>query len=332
MGGNLARSPLIGVFYAALLWFVAGFLPRSEAYAGAVAGFSFPTMGKLMLLAYAVVAAAIYAAVFSGAQKGGPGLALMLALTACGQQWLTPSLRQLLLGETTGVMTMTDTLLQTLGGCGATVLVLVLAMLLYKTQEKPAAKPGAPKTEPKYKLGALGLVIRMLALPVIYFLVYYLLWYFLFWRREAVYTFYTGAEFSKLENFMGELIHVLVDRGREAVLTLLTGLAYALFGLPLVLRMREKRVLFIACNALLCLTGVMIYLLPSPVLPDEVRMAHLPLQGAVLLVYGVLSGVLLHTAFHREAAPAARPAEHPHGEGKQKQQRPAQAPPASPAK
>lgn len=301
MGGNLAKAPLVGVFYGAMLWFIISLLPRSAAYAEAAAAFTMPVSGQLFLLVAAVVFAAACAVAFSGARRGGIPFVAMLALTACGVQWAAPLLRQLLLGETTGVMTGGDTLFELLGGCAMTILALVLAALLYKTPDK-ATPGGKPPAETKYKLGVLGLVIRLLVLPFIFFLLYYLLWYFLFWRVDAAREFFGRAE--KL-NFMGEIIAILVDRGREAAVTLLVGLAYALFSLPLLFQMQGKRVLFIATNTLLYLTAALRYLIPTPVMPDAVRMAHLPETGLLLLLYGVITGLLLHTAFAKQEAAAA---------------------------
>lgn len=302
MGGNLAKAPLVGIFYGTLLWFVAALLPRSAAYAEAAGPFVMPTVGLLMLLAVAVVFAAACAVAFGGARKGGVPFIAMLALTACGAQWLAPLLRQLLLGETTGVMTTGDTLFELLAGCGATILALVLAMLLYKTPDKAAFPGGKAPPEAKYKLGVLGLVIRLLVLPLIFFLLYYLLWYFLFWRVDAAREFFGRAE--KL-NFMGEVIAILVDRGKEAAVTLLVGLAYALISLPLLFQMQGKRVLYIAANTLLYLTAALRYLIPSPIMPDAVRMAHLPETGLLLLLYGIIAGLLLHTAFRKQEVPTA---------------------------
>lgn len=303
MGGNLAKAPVVGIFYAALVYYLAAFLPRGEAYAASLAEFSLPLFGLLMLLACAVVPAVIYALVFSSAKKGGVGLLIPLVFAACGLQFAAPAFRQLLLGEATGTMTLRDTLFVLLGKCVATILALVLSMLLFKTAAEPARAPGAPPPpEQKYKLSILGIIIRMLVLPVIFTVAYYLLWYHLCWKADAVREFYASPE---LEPFMKTIIDILVSHGKEVLVTLLNGLVYAAFSLLLLFKMQGKRVLYIVVNTLFCLTGAIAYLVPDPIMPVAVQRAHLFETGALLLVYGALSAVLLYTAFRRvDAAPA----------------------------
>lgn len=298
MGGNLARAPIVGVFYAALLWYVAAFLPRSVAYAQSISEFTMPVTGLLMILVYAVVVAAGYAAVYACARRGGRVLPVLI-LCAFGLQITVPSLRLLLLGDPAGIMTGRDVILNLTGRLLATILTLLLCRLLYK----PA--PGVNAAAPGYKSGKLGLVIRLLVLPVIFCILYYLLWYNLFWRVDAAREFYGAAE---RQSFMGEIIDILLYRGNEVLITLLAGLLYAGFSLLLLTCLRGKRVLYIVANTILFVTGALVYLVPDPVMPAEVRFAHLFETGTLMVAYAVVSAVLLSSAFKSVETAAARPA------------------------
>lgn len=305
MGGNLAKAPLLSLFYAAMLWFVMALLPQSPFLLEAASEFQMPISGLLLLIACVLLAVVAWAIAFSGEKNGGALWLILLAVSSLGLQWIAPSLRLLLLqGDPSGAMTRTDTLFFIAGGCIAGLLALGLAIFLYKTAASAAPAKADAHPKPVYKVHVLGLIIRLLVLPIVYFSLYYLSWYFLFWRVEAARQFH-GAE-EKL-NFMGEFIRILINQGGQAAGTLLIGLVYALLCLPLLFRMQDRRGSYIATVTLLCLSGAAFYLIPSPVMPAAVRMAHLAETGAVMLVYGAGSSLLLHTSLRRQEPPEPKP-------------------------
>lgn len=295
MGGNLAKTPLTAALYAGLLWLMHAVLPWSEGYRGVWKEFTMPAWGIGMLIACCLLASIGMAVAYS-ATRGGVMPSVMLFLTTAGTMWIAPSLPGLLLGEPTGVMSGSDVVFHLAGGCIATALFVVLLTMLWRAEPQASAQA-------QYKLRPLGLVIRMLILPVIFLVAYYLIWYFLLWRVEAVRVYY--GEEGKL-NFMAEIIDILIYKGSQVAVTLLKGFAYALFSLPLLLQLQGKRVLFIASNTLLYLMSGVFYLVPNPVMPDAVRMAHLMETSVLMLLYGVVSGLLLHTAFRKVAAAPVR--------------------------
>ena len=311
MGGNLAKAPLTAVLYGALLPFVAVLFPYSQGYMDTAGAFVMPKTGYAFLVAYGLWISIGMAIAFANVKGRGIGAALPLIITACGLGWGVPLIRQLMLGEPTGLVSTADTLFWLAAGCVTTILMTFLMMLLFKGEERPEPKPGAP-AQPKYRIHVLGLIIRLLVLPVIFMVLYYLLWYFLLWRTESVREYFGQPE---LRNFMGEIIDILVNRGFTVVVTLIVGLAYALFSLPLLLQLPGKRLMFLVLNAVFYASSALLFLIPSPFMPDAVRMAHLLETGVLLVVYGAVSGILLHTALIREEvaapAPAARPAAKP---------------------
>jgi len=76
----------------------------------------------------------------------------------------------------------------------------------------------------------------------------------------------------------------------------------ALFSLPLVLLLPSKRKMAIILNTMLYLCGALLYILPNPLMPDDVRVTHLIINAAILAVYGGLAGFLLHTCLRKAEA------------------------------
>lgn len=304
MVGNLAKSPLAAIFFGALFWFVAaGPLPYSQAYREATAAFILPLAGYLYLIVFALWTTVLFALVFSNTRARGVRLILPATAASWGLQWGIPLLQQLIHGESTGAVAKTDTLLWLASGCVCTALLLALLLFLYKLPERPSLPAGkAPPPPAKYRIKVLGLIIRMLLLPVIFMVMYYLLWYFLLWRSDTVREFYGGAE--KL-GFMAEIIRILIERGFEVVVVLIKGLAYAAFSLPLLFLLSEKRGIFLIANVMFYLSGALFYLIPSPFMPQAVRLPHFIEGAALCAAYGVAAGFLLHTSLKRENAPAA---------------------------
>lgn len=295
MGGNLAKSPLIAVIYAALLHFIAVFLPFSEGYTQSLGAHETTLFGYLMLIGYCLFSCIAAAIAFSALDKGGVGALLPLLPSFLGLGFVVPMLQPFLEGETTGVMTSRDILMRLAQGAAGLILMLVLSMLLCGKKEPPPAKE-------KHKIGVLNLVIFLLVLPILYTVIYFLVSYFLGWTNEVVRNFYGGHPDNGLLNM---LVNMLLERPSAAGYALLRGLLLALFSLPLMLQLAGKKVMYIVLNAMLCASGALLYLMPSPLMPDEVRIPHLLVNGIVLLVYGALSAFLLHGTFQKsEPAPA----------------------------
>lgn len=306
MGGNLAKSPLIALFYAALLHFISLFLPLSDMYGSIMYSFGpeTPLSGYLFLFLYCLWIAAAAALVFAATEKLGFGAALLLLPASLGLQWIVPMFWQFIDGEPSGVMTQSDTLMRAIQGCLATLIILLLCTLLYtkKPTERPAAKPG------KYKLRILRFIIFLLVLPIIYSLLHFILGYVLAWRNDAVRLYLRGGDNNGI---MDMIINMLLHAGRYALYALLKGLLIALFSLPLMLLLPGKRVLYIVANIMLCLSGAILYLLPNPTIPDDVSLTLFIANAVILTVYGGLSAFLLHLCLippEPAKAPAPTPA------------------------
>jgi hypothetical protein len=302
---NLAKSPLLAVFYAALIWFAAALLPYSQGYLDAMAGGAMPLLGFVILVGYALWVMVAVALAYTSRSAGGVRFLVLLLVSMVGSQWAGPMLQAILRGERTGFASRMDLLLLLGAMAGATILVVVLSLFLYRNPERAPANSKPEPAKARYKINILGLVIRVLVLPIIFVLMYYLLWYFLLWQSDAVREFYGQTE--KL-TFMEEIINILLNNGADVIAVLLRGLAYALFGLALLFLLPGKRVMFIITNAMLVGSGAILFLIPSALLPEAVRLPHL-IEGAALLIpFGGIAGILLHTAIRQEKVAEAAPA------------------------
>lgn len=294
MGANLLKSPLPAIFYAGLLWLTVSALPRSEAYAGLFSEFNMPIMGFVYIIIYSIFAAVGLAVTLSGIYARGSGFILPVSIFALGVQCVVPAIPQLITGENTATLSMLDIVFRLAGGCVASILLVLLGSLVYKTAYKPQRRRKGDKPlppEPTYRLNYVTIVIKVLLMPVAYTILNYVLWYFISWQSEVVRGFYGQTE---KQNLMGEIIRILINDGVSVLAVFIVGFAYALFSFILLTQMRENRILFIISNVLFYLTGAAYYLIPSPTVPDAVRMAQLPQIAILLLVYGIFTSTLLH--------------------------------------
>lgn len=295
MGGNVAKTPLIAIINAALLSYVGGFLPYSEGYRGALNTMAAASslLDLLLSIGYCLLIAIVAALVFAAVNKSGTTTLLLMIPAFLGLQWVVPLLQQLMIGEVTGVMTTMDTILYMVQGAASTLIVLLLCMLLFP--RVPAKqKPNQPQR--RYKLRPLNLLIMLIVLPVFYFILHFVVGYFLGWKNEAARAYYSGGADG---GFFFMLIEMLIHHLKYGGVALLRGFLMAVFPITLMTLMPDKRPIFIAVNTMLCLSGGLIYLLPSPVMDFSIRITHLITYGAIHLVYGAVSGVLLHTCYAR---------------------------------
>lgn len=286
MGGNLAKSPLVAIMYGSLLYFSGVFIPFSDMYSHIMTFYmtEIPLSGYLILLGYALLISVVAALVLSSTSKTGIASLGMMIAAFLGIQWVAPLLKQLILGEATGVMTFQDTLMRMLQGGLTTILILLLSYLLASKGEKAAQK---------WKLRPLQLVIFLLILPVLYTVFFFLSAYFLGGRQESIQLFYQMAERDSTQF----LVQILLQ-------ALLRGVALELFSLLLMMLLPDQKWIFLITNTMLYLSGALLYLLPNPAMPWEAAMPHFIIHAASLAVYGGLGAFLLHTCYLLVEQPA----------------------------
>ena len=303
MRANLAKSLLLGLLFAAIFVFAAVFLPFSEGYLHVLSGYAVPVLGYAFLVAYGLWTALILALAFAGSRYGGVRLAVFSLFAALGCMWAVPMAETIWLGEATGVMTRPDSLLRLAQGAVSLIVSVVLALLLYQTPNRQA-KPAPPAVPAKMKLNFVGLAIWLLVLPVFHLILSFFARYFLVLRNPEALEFHTGE--TVLRPVLGELVHLLLNNALLFLLWLGQGFLLCVFLFLLALPLAEKRWLFLGTGVMMTLSPALLYLLPNPLMPDAVRMAHVFEHAAVGLVFGALSSFLLHRCIvvEKPAVPA----------------------------
>jgi hypothetical protein len=303
---NLAKSPLIALFFGALLYLAGAYIPYSETYTALAADFPATLSGTLFLLLFAFWLSLTAAVCFGAAEKGGARTIAPLTVAMLGCVWLIPSLEALLYTGHAGVLPRADALVSMGFYAACTVLAMALCALLYRTQAQ--AKPVNPheaarQPQVTYKLKTMELIIKILVLPLVYAVLFFVAFYFLHWNNEEVRTFYGGQ--AENLGFIASVVRILLDRGWMLTLALAKGLAYTLFALPLLFLFPGKRAIYIVMTMLLNLSGAIWLLIPTPIMTDAIRLSNLIYTAVLTFVFSVLMAILLHTCFRREVKAAA---------------------------
>ena len=300
MGSNLAKTPLMAIVYASIMHFVLVFMPFENTYAETMHAFSTPLTGYLCTVGYGLLISIIIAILFASMEQFSILKAIVTTITLIGLQWIVPALGQLWYGDPSGVMSKMDLVWLTLSRIVCTVLLVTLAMLLLNKKSPGEAKP-AEKKEKTYKLGKLSFAIKLLILPLVFCLLFFICWYFLAWRHEAVRLYYGSA--AENRGFVDAFINLLLDDPGVLIYAPLVGLLHSVFLIPLMTRLPEKRIVFIISVALLNISPALLLLIPTPLIPDNVRMQILIQNVALFVAYGVFSSWLLHLSYKKQDLP-----------------------------
>ncbi|MDL2233624.1 hypothetical protein LJC63_08635 [Ruminococcaceae bacterium OttesenSCG-928-L11] len=293
----MAKSPLMAIFLGALLFFAAGFIPYSEAYLAQAAEFTAPFIGPFLYMGFALYLSLIAAVVFGTAPPGKIKMMGFFFLSLIGLTWACPLLQSLLYDASPGIPGRMDAVFSAAFQIGCVLLGMVLFALNYKTAQPPADNDPPQSVAIEYKLRPVMLIVNIVVLPLIYTLLFFVAWYFLYWHNADVRAFYGAAEDG---GFIGAIVNVLLNDAWMLTLALAKGLAYTVFTLPMLFLFKAKRVLFLILNVLLYLSGLVRMLIPDPIMPDAIRWPYLICNGALLFVFAVLAGVLLHILVFRK--------------------------------
>jgi hypothetical protein len=134
-------------------------------------------------------------------------------------------------------------------------------------------------------------VLRVALLALCYVIIYFTFGYFVAWRNPAVRAFYHGTDPG---NFFTQLGSVFLTTPWLPALQFIRGLLWILFALPLVRMMKgswwEAGLAVALCFAVLPSSQLLI---PNPIMPAEVRTAHLWETASSNFLFGWLVVVVL---------------------------------------
>ncbi|UCC74796.1 MAG: hypothetical protein JSV86_09685 [Gemmatimonadota bacterium] len=137
-----------------------------------------------------------------------------------------------------------------------------------------------------------GLAWRLAALPLIYLALYFLFGYFVAWQFADVRAFYSGS--AEIRPFFAHLAGLIDEDPWIFPWQLLRGLLWVGLAVPVILMMKGKR--WEASLALGLLFGLLLttpLIIPNPLMPAPVRLAHFLETSTSTFAYGWLIGWLL---------------------------------------
>ncbi len=300
MGSYLLKTPLTAIIFAAVWQFSAAFFPISESFGEITAAFAMPLSGYAFMLALGFWLSLVTALIMGG---GNPGIksALMVFGSFLLTQAAAPALSDAVRGEATRSMTRGDVLLDAAAFTCGMLFLTVMALLLFKPAE-PATTQAQAKPEPKYKIKKLDLIIKIVVLPIIYSIFYFISWYFFLWRNQDARLHYGGPEDSV--SFVEAVVAMLLTDIGHLSIALLAGIIITAGLLPTLLLLPGKRLLYILTSVMLLAGPAVKMLIPSPVMPEEVRYSLLLEHLILAVVFGALAGIMLHLSVRKIEATA----------------------------
>ena len=136
------------------------------------------------------------------------------------------------------------------------------------------ARPGTRDAfdDVRLNMSASAWIVRLSIIAIAYVLIYFTFGYFVAWQSEAVRAYYGGNDPGSFIAHMGNLLRT---EPRLFLLQIARGILWTLIALPVIKMTKGKRWGAGLAVALLFAMGSSQLLIPNPLMPAEVRMAHL---------------------------------------------------------
>jgi hypothetical protein len=134
---------------------------------------------------------------------------------------------------------------------------------------------------------------KLLLIVVIYLFLYFTFGYFIAWKNPAVRSYYGGRDPS---GFMDQIVSVLRNDPLLFLLQAGRALLWTALALPVIRMMKGEWWKTGLAVALLFTVMTSQLLLPNPLMPAEVRMAHLLETATSNFIFGWLVALILHSA------------------------------------
>ena len=137
---------------------------------------------------------------------------------------------------------------------------------------KARSRTDEASDELRLKLPASEWAIKLSLIALVYVVIYFTFGYFVAWRNEAVRVYYGGNDPG---SFIAQMGNLLRTEPRLFLLQIARGLLWTVIALPVIRMMKGKWWEAGLAVALLFAMGSSQLLIPNPLMPAEVRMAHL---------------------------------------------------------
>jgi len=142
----------------------------------------------------------------------------------------------------------------------------------------------------KLQLGAGAWIGKLVLIAVAYVIIYFTFGYFIAWRNPAVRAYYGGSDPA---GFIPHLRNLLRDEPFLFVLQMLRGVLWAAIAVPIIEMTKGKWWESGLAVSLLFAVMTSQLLLPNPLMPSEVRMAHLVETATANFLFGWLVVLIL---------------------------------------
>lgn len=138
-------------------------------------------------------------------------------------------------------------------------------------------------------------IARLAVIAIAYVVIYFTFGYFIAWKNPAVVQYYGGNDPGSFITHMG---NVLRSEPQLVLLQIARGLLWAAIAIPTIKMMRGKRWETGLAVALLFAMTSALLLIPNPLMPFEVRMAHLVETVTSNFLFGWLVVLVLKQVHH----------------------------------
>ena len=159
-------------------------------------------------------------------------------------------------------------------------------LILGKARSRAYGTAGWPR------MSAGAWIVKLSLIVVVYVVIYFTFGYFIAWKSAAVRAYYGGRDPG---SFFAQIASVLRDQPSLVLLQVARALLWTAIALPVIRMMRGKWWAAVAVGLLFAVTSLQL-LLPNPLMPYDVRMAHLLETSTSNFLFGWLV-VLILTRF-----------------------------------
>lgn len=137
-------------------------------------------------------------------------------------------------------------------------------------------------------------IAKLFVIAILYVFIYFTFGYFVAWKSEAVRIYYGGNDPG---SFFAHIASLLRSEPLLFLLQVVRGLLWAAIAVPVIRMMRGKWWEAGLAVALLFATASSLLLIPNPLMPPEVRMAHLVETVTSNFLFGWLLTILLEIKY-----------------------------------
>ena len=241
----------------------------------------------LALLVVSLINAAVWTYVIQRSHSSGWRLILTVFFVLYGVSTLMPQI------ETAYFVRLPPGMLPRLFLAGLIIAVVFapLAVLIFgkiRAQDENTA-------ESQLRMPVSSWIARLAIIIIAYVVIYFTFGYFIAWKNAAVVAYYGGNDPG---SFITHIGNVLRSEPQLFLLQIARGLLWAAIAIPVIKMMRGKRwEMGLAVALLFAMTSAQL-LIPNPLMPAEVRMAHLVETVTSNFLFGWLVAFVLVQVHH----------------------------------